>query len=290
MISDEDRQTIADLRRRLRPPGPVLDIHVHPLSCFGPHSVSSVEEDVGLLAAAARRSGVDRVCVFSLHPECPREPTPEQCSQANDYVLRMREEAPDFILPFCYVSPGHPEEAVVELDRCIGQERMVGVKLWVARRATDPGLDPILEKAVEFGVPVLQHAWRKTTGNLEGESFPADVADLARRHPRAQIIMAHLNGCNPRGVEAVRAYPNISVDTSGGDPEGGMVELAVRRLGPERVVYGSDTPIRHFSVVLSKVTGGSLSEARQRDILWNNAARLLPEWAGLEPVAGDRER
>ncbi|MFH1566925.1 MAG: amidohydrolase family protein [Gemmatimonadota bacterium] len=272
---------LAGLRRRLRPPGPVLDVHVHPLQCFGPYAVTSVAEDVSRLRAAAERAGITRICVFSLHRECPREPTPAQCREANDYVLRMREAAPDFVLPFCYVNPAFPEEAVAEIDRCVAGERMVAVKLWVARRATDPGLDPLARRAVELGVPILQHAWIKTTGNLEGESFPWDVADLASRHPDLRIIMAHLNGCNPRGLEAVRPHPNVVVDTAGGDPETGIVELAVERLGVERVVYGSDGAIRHFGVSLAKVTGGTLSPAQQRDLLWNNAVRLLPPWSGL---------
>lgn len=97
----------------------------------------------------------------------------------------------------------YPQEAVTEINRCVGKKRMYGIKLWVARRATDPGLNPILEKAVELDVLVLQHAWIKTTGNLPGESFPEDVADLANRHPQARIIMAHLNGIGLRGLEDV---------------------------------------------------------------------------------------
>jgi len=268
----------------LRPPCPVLDVHVHPLSCFGPYRVGDVKEDVAYLRAAAERAGVAKMCIFSLYPTCPREPSVEQCREANDYVLRMRDEEDEFFLPFCYVNPMYPQEAVREIDRCVGAERMVGVKLWVARRATDSGLDPIMIRAVELDVPVLQHAWRKITGNLEGESFPADVADLARRHPQARIIMAHLNGCNPRGIEAVASCPNIVVDISGGDPESGLVDLAVERLGSERVIYGSDAPIRHFSVTLAKVLGAKLSAGQRRDILWDNAARLLPQWAEVNPL------
>ncbi|HIC70360.1 MAG TPA: amidohydrolase, partial [Candidatus Latescibacteria bacterium] len=130
-------------------------------------------------------------------------------------------------------------------------------------------------------VPILQHAWRKTTGNLEGESTPGDVAHLARRHPRARIIMAHLNGCNPRGIEEVADCPNIFIDTSGGDPERGVVELAVARLGARRVLFGSDAPIRHFGVSLAKVLGAELSDSVRRELLWNNAARLLPARAGV---------
>jgi predicted TIM-barrel fold metal-dependent hydrolase len=272
---------LAQLRAQVLPPCPALDVHVHPLACFGPYKIPGPREDADRLMGAARRAGVQQVCIFSLHPACPYMPTPEQCRQANDYALRLRDLEPGFFLPFCYVNPMYPEQAVAEIDRCVGQERMVGVKLWVALRASDPRLDPVVGRAVELDVPVLQHAWRKTTGNLEGESFPGDVAALAGRHPRARIIMAHLNGCNPRGIEEVVACPNVYVDTSGGDPERGMVELAVARLGAGRVVYGSDAPIRHFGVSLAKITGSHLTGAVQREILWNNTARLLPSWAGV---------
>jgi predicted TIM-barrel fold metal-dependent hydrolase len=94
--------------------------------------------------------------------------------------------------------------------------------------------------------------------------------------------MAHLNGCNPRGIEEVRSCENVYVDTSGGDPETGIVELAVERLGAHRVVYGSDAPIRHFGVTLAKVVGADLSLADKRRILWDNMAGLLPERAGLK--------
>ena len=280
--------TLASLRQKLVPDGPALDIHVHPLNCFGSYGVSSPREDAERLIAAAQRSGVTRMCVFSLYETTPYDPTPEQCRLANDYVLRMRDAEPDAILPFCYVTPAFPDEAVGEIERCVGGEGMDGVKLWVARKATDPGLDPIMESAIALDVPVLQHAWLKTTGNLPGESTPFDVAGLARRHPGARIIMAHLNGVGYRGIEAVVDVPNVVVDTSGGDPESGMVEAAVRRLGAHRVVYGSDAPIRHFGVTMNKVLGADISDAAKRAILWDNASRILKldGEPGTKPEAG----
>ncbi len=267
--------TLAALRTKLLPGGPALDIHVHPLNCFGSYRVSSPDKDAERLVATARRSGVTRMCVFSLHETTPYEPTPDQCRQANDYVLRMRDAEPEAILPFCYVTPAFPDQAVAEIERCVGKHAMMAVKLWVARRATDPGLDPIMEAAVAKDVPVLQHAWLKTTGNLPGESTPFDVADLARRHPESRIIMAHLNGVGYRGIEAVAGVPNVVVDTSGGDPESGLVETAVQRLGPHRVIYGSDAPIRHFGVTMNKVLGAEIPDADKRAILWENALRIL---------------
>jgi len=266
------------LRSRLKPLCPALDVHAHP------YQAESAADSARVLVEAAKRSGVEKICLCSLRGGY--EPSAAECREANDYTLAMRDAAPAVFIPFCYVSPMYPDEAMAEIDRCVKDEQMCGIKLWVARRATDPMLDPILERAVELGVPILQHAWCKTTGNLPGESFPADVAHLARRHPEARIIMAHLNGAGLRGIEDVADCPNLFVDASGGDPESGMVEAAVATLGPKRVVYGSDVPGRHFAVQMAKVLGADLLDTVKRDILWNNAARILPAWAGVKPLEG----
>ena len=276
---------LTTLRERLKPPCDVLDVHVHPLGT----GASSVETDTRRILEAAGRAGITKMCIFLLHPESGagsplHDPAMRHCRDGNDYNLRMRDRAPEAFLPFCYVNPACPEASVDEIDRCIVEERMCGIKLWVARRATDAGLDPIMQRAVELDVPVLQHAWDKTTGNLPGESFPQDVAHLARRHPGAKIIMAHLNGCGLRGIEHVADCPNLVADTGGGDPESGIVETAVDALGGRRVVFGSDLPVRLFGQCLGKTLGADLSEATRKDILWNNAARLLPEWAGVKPL------
>lgn len=277
--------SLQTLREQLQPPVPAFDVHVHPLDNFGMYAIASAEEDAQMLIQAAKRSGVEKMVLFSLHTTVPREPTIEQCQEANDYALEVRDCAPDVFYPFCYVNPMYPEASVAEIDRCVGEGRMCGVKLWVARRATDPGLDPILERAVALDVPVLQHAWEKTTGNLVGESFPWDVADLAKRHPQARIIMAHMNGCGLRGLAAVADCPNLVVDTSGGDPESGMVEAAVDILGAHRVVFGSDAPIRHFAVQMGKTLGTDLDDEIKRDILWNNVVRILPDWIGVDEIS-----
>ena len=78
-----------------------------------------------------------------------------------------------------------------------------------------------------------------------------------------------------RGVADVQDCPNVLVDTSGSQPEQGIVEWAVAQLGAERLVYGSDVVGRDFGTQLGRVLGARLT-ARQRDlILGGNACRLL---------------
>src|SRR5207245_6867001 len=96
---------IPELRQRLQSPWPALDVHVHPLACFGPHAVGSPAEDARRLGETARRAAVAKMCLFSLHAPAPYEPTPGQCRAANDWALAMRDAAPELFLPFCYLSP-----------------------------------------------------------------------------------------------------------------------------------------------------------------------------------------
>src|SRR5207249_4564022 len=100
----------------------------------------------------------------------------------------------------------------------------VGVKLWIARRCREAGIDPIAGRATELKAPVLQHTWFKADGNYPGESTPLDLAELAKRHPQASLICGHSGGDWALGLRAIRACPNVVTETSGSDPTTGFVE------------------------------------------------------------------
>jgi predicted TIM-barrel fold metal-dependent hydrolase len=151
---------------------------------------------------------------------------------------------------------------------------MIGIKLWTAAKASDNSVEPIARKAVELDVPILQHAWDKTTGNMKDESTPADVAILAQKFPQLRIQMAHLYGAGYRGIADIAPYPNVYVDTGGGEPEAGILEYAARQIGEERILFASDAPGRGFAVQLGKVVGSDISEEAKEMILWKNAKRI----------------
>ena len=51
--------------------------------------------------------------------------------------------------------------------------------------------------------------------------------------------------------------------------------MAVRELGPERVVYGSDVGGRSFASQLAKVLGAGIPQSAKELILGGNLRRLL---------------
>ena len=54
-----------------------------------------------------------------------------------------------------------------------------------------------------------------------------------------------------------------------------MKEFAVRHMGPERVLFGSDAPGRSFGVQLGKVLGADLTPDQRDLVLFGNAERML---------------
>ncbi|NQT17107.1 MAG: amidohydrolase [Planctomycetes bacterium] len=232
------------------------------------------EESIARLLRYADRMGIERLIVFMGYPFVA-DPSPEEIRRQNDQVLRAVDHSGGRAFGFVYLNPKHTEESLKELDRCVRDGPMVGVKLWVALRCHDKKLNPIVERASQLEAPVLQHTWLKTTGNLPGESTPEDMARLAARHPKAAFIAAHVGGNWENGVRAVRATENVVAEICGCDPTAGMVEMAVRELGAERVMYGSDFGGRSYASQLAKVYGADLPESARRLILGGNIRRML---------------
>ncbi len=256
---------LADRHRKYE----IWDMHGH-LTSPG----KTPREKIASLLESADRMGIERVVVFMGYP-WSYEPDGDEMRRQNDQVLEAVEHSGGRAYGFVYLNPRHTEACLAEMDRCVRDGPMVGVKLWVAVRCHEQCLDPIVERAVELGIPVLQHTWYKITGNLPGESTADDLAVLAARHPRATFIAAHTGGDWERGIRAIRPFLNVTAEICGGDPTAGFVDMAVRELGAERVMYGSDYSGRSFASQLAKVYGADISEDAKRLVLAGNIKRML---------------
>lgn len=248
----------------------VWDVHCHLTSVPGDTPEARITEIVKYLD----RVGINRV-MLSLGYPLEIDPSPAQMRLENDQVLRAIRHRPDRAYGFVYLNPNHVQASLDEFDRCVRDGPMVGVKLWVARHCNTPELDPIAERAAAMKAPVLQHTWFKTDGNGPGESTPSDIAELAARHPTVSFICGHTGGNWELGIRAIRGARNVLAGLAGSNPTNGFVEMAVRELGPERVVYGSDAWGRSFASQLGKIMGAEIPEPARRLILGGNLRRIL---------------
>jgi hypothetical protein len=237
----------------------IIDIHAH--LDLGDDSV---------ISRMLERGWADVVALSSLIGGA--FPSEEELRRANDHVLEWMQRYPGRVVGFAYVNPRLGDASLRELERCIALG-MKGVKLWISVFADDRRVDPFVEMASRAAMPLLAHAWVKTTGNLPFESRPEHVARLAARHPEARFILAHFGGEWETGAKAARDCPNLYVDVSGSLAEMDEVETLVRSVGAERVLFGTDNSNFHYC--LGKVQGARLSEEQRVKILSENARSLL---------------
>ncbi len=250
----------------------IWDLHCHISGASLPEATP--EERAEHLIAVADRMGIERLCAY-MGMRWAHDPTPDQFRQQNDEILRVVAKFPERVFGFVYLSPKYVEESLAELERCMAQGPMVGVKLWVAGRCNAPELDPIIRRAAELKAAIFQHTWFNMKGNKPGESTPEDFAELAGRHPDVPLICGHTGGDWELGLQAVRHLKNVHVDLAGSDPVAGFTEMAVRELGAERVIYGSDAAGRSFASQLAKVFGADIPATAKQLIFRDNLKRLL---------------
>jgi uncharacterized protein len=249
----------------------IWDEHTH----LGAVPGDTPEERMAILIECADRHGIERL-LLSQGYSADRHPTADQLRTENDRVMAAVRRYPDRAYGSVYLSPAHPEFSVQEFNRCVRDGPMICVgELEADRRCSVPEMDMIVERAASMNVPILQHTWLKVGGNDEGESSPYDVVEIARRHPNVQFVCVHTGGEWERGIRILRTQKNVCAEIAGSNPTSGFVEMAVRELGAERVIYGSDVGGRSFASQLSKVLAARVPDSAKELILGGNLRRLL---------------
>jgi uncharacterized protein len=217
-------------------------------------------------------------------------PSPADVSRGNDAMLALAATESWRVRMFVTVNPNYPDHAAAEIERCVARGA-IGVKLLASRRADDPLLDPIAERAAHHGLPVLHHIWQHRTREWPSQEISdgADLARLAARHPTASFILAHIGGGGDymHTFPAVVDCPNIFPDLSGSGVDRGMLDSALDWLGAERLLWGCDLTMCTGLAKLRALGAIGLTSEQLSDIRWRNAVRIFPpgSFPNCPPVA-----
>lgn len=152
---------------------------------------------------------------------------------------------------------------------------VTGVKLTIQMNASDSRLEPFLSFLEENDVPLLFHCWYKTVQKYRYESDPKDIVCIAEKFPSLRILTAHVTGCRFRGIQDIKKYPNILIDTSGSQPEDGFIKYALDNLGPDRVLFGSDYPGRDIATQLARIDSVDIEPNVKEKVLYKNAINFF---------------
>jgi predicted TIM-barrel fold metal-dependent hydrolase len=199
---------------------------------------------------------------------------PDWVRRANEAVADLVAMAPElFVLGFT-PDPFHLATTLELMREWVTRRgaRIVGeiVPYMAGHEREGPEMDAIYEQAIALGVPINNHS--------STAEDAAAVARLAERHPRARIIMAHIGGTFAfrEGIAVARAHDNVWVDTSGWVMvAGGTMEVALRELGPSKLVFGIDYPLCDIDTWVRRLERLPVSDRGRERVAWRNAAELL---------------
>lgn len=241
----------------------IVDMHAHLWH-------GRYESDEHQILVAMDAYGIDEVYVSGLEGMFPDEATIEIL---NATVADCAKRNPGKIKGYVYVSPDKAN-ALDVVKRGIEEQSMIGIKFWVATYCDEVSSNPIIEYAVDNGLPVLLHSFHKATCQCPRESTGIHVANLARRYPEAKLIMAHISGNCYDGIRAVRDLPNVWVDICGSIFQQDALPYAIEEIGVDRLLYGSDMPGSYLTN-LGQVEEADLDSESRAKILGLNAKKLF---------------
>jgi predicted TIM-barrel fold metal-dependent hydrolase len=120
-------------------------------------------------------------------------------------------------------------------------------------------------------------------GDFEDQvSSPERIANVAKLH-KNPIIVAHMGGNSRRTCKAIKGIENLYIDISSGRErasqlyvwELGRVEEAVKEIGADKVLFGSDLPLLDPAICMGMMEDSKLTEEEREKIMWKNAARIF---------------
>ncbi|MCB9792072.1 MAG: amidohydrolase [Alphaproteobacteria bacterium] len=150
-------------------------------------------------------------------------------------VAELVSQHPARLMGWIFLNPGHDPDPVGTLERWRASPGMIGVKLhphWHDYRTEILG--PVLQRCEELGLPVLIHL---------GFGRRGDFVSMCQAYPKLKLISAHAGFPFYKALWRYRSdCPNLFVDLSSPYLDEALAREAVRHMGPERCLYGTDAP------------------------------------------------
>lgn len=207
-------------------------------------------------------AGVDLACVFPF----------VEGVFSNDVIDDAVSGHPDRFVPFLAVNPWNQADAVAEIHRR-AEAGYRGVKLHPTLHGyhlSDLGLvGPILDSIRERHLLVICH------GASDLRNAPPEFGLVAAAYPEVPFLMAHSGTFWSHG-QAIRLaadLPNLYLETS----RVPIFEISesVRELGPEKVIWGTDSPYVNYTFEYEKMVSATGSEDSRQLVTGGNLLRLL---------------
>ncbi|NLZ60281.1 MAG: amidohydrolase family protein [Lentisphaerae bacterium] len=200
-------------------------------------------------------------------------------AQAGNLELaKETERYNDFFMKVATLNPAYAA-ACKDLQYCVRQLGFSALRLlpkYHGYSLQDSCLNELLCTAQSLNIPVFlpfeivnfrQKHWMEPDQPLESQS----IIELCRRYPGVNFIL-----CEGGYVEEMAGLANLYVEMSRYRSSYGQVlAKMIKKLGAERILFGSGSPFKEIEPALLKLRFCEVSEEQKELISFKNADRLL---------------
>ncbi|WP_034509689.1 amidohydrolase family protein [Blastococcus sp. URHD0036] len=203
--------------------------------------------------------------------------------EQNSWAAGAAAARPDRLKAVVGVDPVLMTDAEVEREvrtqLAAGASGIKVAPMFLRRRPDDERMDVVWRLAVELDVPVLSESGAVAPGEAFGH--PRHFAEVVRSHPALRLQIAHLGwGAEDDTAAIVRLSENVVTDTAMrlggmGEPlDGEAVAATIRRIGVDRVVFGTNYPMIDQAAHARALRDLPLTDDELRRVGYANAARF----------------
>lgn len=243
----------------------IIDAHVH----LRHGGVAHTEYAPEVIVRTMDQVGIDKSVVFAMSTTTGRS-----IEMAASAVQRF----PDRLIAYVYALPHYERPVLREIEEALSQRAFHGIKIHVGEcTLAEWVIDPVLRLAGKCGAPCL----------IDCGGQLAAAERMARAFPETKLIFAHMGRylCTDRKlidqfISLAEKQPNVFLDLSGVV----LIEkvpVAVRRIGSQRLIWGTDGPDAKPDLVtfarqeLEKIRSLHLPEGDERNLLGGTIERVL---------------
>lgn len=269
--ADED-ELMAEVRRGRPLACLTLDMHAHVLDegldgaggqCTmfdgGPSGVRRL----------ARRAGVDGIGLMSWNGLVGVDP-----ETGNRCVRDALDAYPDYFWGLATFDIIHEtaESMQRQMEAVFADARFLGLKPYPTFGIPydDPRWDVWWQFGHDHGLYVGVHPTRWYE--------PDEFASICERFPDLTVVAYHAGSSYAVAdtvIDLARRFPNFMAEPTLTPVCGGIIDYLVRGAGPQRILYGSDSPMRDPRQQLGWIVFSRLTLEEKRMVLGANASRLL---------------
>jgi uncharacterized protein len=259
--------------------GPIIDAHAHVRLGEDDWTKSDQPKGVAALRDLDEKAGVARSALIVIGFG-----DPASVRAKNDAVIALSSSDPAHFYPVASVNPDNGDASLAELDRVAGLGVKI-IKLYPSAQEFDianPVIAKITQRCGERGMAVLFDSFDPFDAAQVGK-----FVKLTMSQPGTKFILAHMTFARFREtitfsmLRRMNAGNNVWFDLSAiattyaGSPMQAELVWTIRKIGTDRMIFGSDWPLYSPAEALAATRKLGMSVSEQRQVFHDNISSLM---------------